>query len=159
MVTVPDTVQPFDDLEAVRRLALSAGLEDGPFEKTIASFGVRRGGALVGCVALKLDGERYSVEWLAVADGLRGKGLGSRLVDSVEHEARRRGAGRLWALARAPGFFEKLGYRRAKEGDDTDRYLANCRRCSQYQQTCWPAIMFKDLQHEATDATDISEGV
>jgi N-acetylglutamate synthase-like GNAT family acetyltransferase len=83
------------------------------------------------------------VEWLAVSEPLRGQGYGARLVVEVEREARESGAERLWALARAPDFFKKIGFRLAHEGEKGGPTLNNCIRCPQYKQNCEPAIVVK----------------
>lgn len=133
------------DYEAVRRLALGSGLEDGPFVSIVAAFGVFSGDELVGCAALKQKDSVFCVEWLAVSEPLRGRGLGSRLLSEIEREARLRGAERLWALARAPGFFMKIGFVMAGEAEKGGPTLTNCMICPQYKKTCSPAIVVKDL--------------
>lgn len=134
-----------DDFEAVRALAMRSGLEDGTFEDVAAAWGYHIGDELVGCAALKVDGPRYAVEWLAVSEGLRGKGLGRMLVGKVEAEARMRGADRIWALARAPRFFERIGFRPSSSAESGSPSMSNCLLCSQYQRSCFPAMMVKQL--------------
>ena len=138
-------LRPTNDYEAIRRLALASGLDDGTFQRTVAAFGYYLFDDLVGCASLNRDGERYSVDWLAVAERMRGKGLGDGLVGMIAKEAKRRGANRLWALARAPEFFKRIGFRRIAADDGIGPELANCLICRQYQKSCFPAIMIKDL--------------
>lgn len=133
------------DYEAVRRLALGSGLEDGPFADVVAAFGIYAGDELVGCAALKQTNSAFCVEWLAVSKPLRGRGLGSKLISEVEREAVQRGATRLWALARAPAFFQKLGFSMADKNDTGGPTLNNCMRCPQYMKNCMPAIVVKPL--------------
>lgn len=134
-----------DDYEAVRALATRSGLEDGTFEHVVTAWGYFIGDGLVGCAALKEEDGRYAVEWLAVSEGLRGKGLGRMLVGMVEAEARMRGADRVWALARAPRFFERIGYRVSTPAEAGGPMMSNCLLCSQYQRSCFPAVMVKQL--------------
>ncbi len=138
-------LRPTDDFEAIRRLALSSGLEDGTFLRTLVAFGYYLQDELVGCATLRNDGDMYSVDWLAVDERMRGKGLGSALVAVITEEARKRRATKLWALARAPVFFEKIGFRRIIADEGIGPALANCLVCRQYQKSCFPAIMIKDL--------------
>jgi len=133
------------DYEAVRRLALGSGLEDGPFVDVVAAFGVYSGDELVGCATLKQKDSSFCVEWLAVSESLRGHGLGSRLIAEVEREAVQRGAVKLWALARAPDFFKKIGFRTADATEGGAPTLVNCVRCPQYMRSCTPAIVVKSL--------------
>jgi N-acetylglutamate synthase-like GNAT family acetyltransferase len=134
-----------EDYDAVRALSLRSGLEDGTFEGVMLAYGYFIGDELFGCAALKKDGDRYAVEWLAVSEPMRGKGIGSMLVGKVEAEARMRGASRLWALARAPRFFEGLGFRVATSDESGGPTMSNCLLCSQYQRSCFPAVVVKEL--------------
>lgn len=134
-----------DDFDAVRSLALASGLEDGTFEDIVTAFGCYIHGKMVGCVALKVSGDKHSVEWLAVTDGLRRMGLGRMLVAKVESEARLRGADRIWALARAPRFFESIGFRVASPHEVGSPTMSNCFLCSQYQRSCFPAVVVKQF--------------
>lgn len=138
-------IKKTDDHELMKALALASGLEDGTFENVILSYGYFIGDQLFGCVSLKREGDRYAVEWLAVSENLRRKGIGGMLVGKVEAEARMRGADRLWALARAPRFFESIGFRVAAPGESGGPVMSNCLLCSQYQKSCFPAIVVKDL--------------
>jgi len=134
-----------DDFEGIRKLALASGLEDGTFDGIAAAFGLYSGEELVGCAALKQVEDRFSVEWLAVADCMRNRGLGSRLIRKVEDEARTRGARTLWALARAPGFFQAIGFRLVRADETGGPTLANCAKCAQFRKTCNPAIVVRSL--------------
>lgn len=133
------------DFEAVRRLALESGLEDGSFASIVAAFGLYSENDLVGCAALKQTERSFSVEWFAVSEPLRRRGLGKKLIAEIEREARLRGADRLWALARAPAFFQKLGFRLAGENEMGGPTLDNCMKCPQYMRSCNPAIVVKAL--------------
>lgn len=134
-----------DDFDGIRKLALESGLEDGPFEGIVAAFGLFSGEELVGCAALKQVSDRYSIEWLAVSDRMRNRGLGSRLIRRIEEEARSRGARVLWALARAPGFFQAIGFRLARADETGGPTLVNCANCAQFGKSCNPAIVLRFL--------------
>lgn len=74
----------------------------------------RDGNCLGGITAWRAD-ELVMVDLLWVADDCRGNGLGRRLLSAVEAEGRRLGALRVELNTfgfQAPGFYEKLGYRR-----------------------------------------------
>jgi N-acetylglutamate synthase-like GNAT family acetyltransferase len=133
------------DLEAVRRLALEAGLEDGPFEDIVFTCGFFEGENLKGCAALRDRGGVFSVEWLAVDSGMRGRGLGRLLVRRIEAESKSRGAGRIWALARAPAFFQRIGYRIVPQEESPGPTVTNCLKCRQYNSTCFPKIVTREL--------------
>jgi len=134
-----------DDYNSVRVLALRSGLEDGTFENIVTAYGYYIDSGLVGCVALKQEESKFSVEWLAVSEELRGKGIGGLLVGKIEAEAKARGAARIWALARAPRFFEKIGFRKSTMDELGGPTMSNCLLCSQFQTSCFPAVVVKDL--------------
>jgi len=72
---------------------------------------VREGGRVVGSVAVEAHGADGLLRSLAVAPEVRGRGLGSRLVEAAETAARSRGLRSLTLLTTtAAPFFEARGY-------------------------------------------------
>ena len=72
-----------------------------------------------GCDAFRM-GELALLDVLWVAESRRGTGLGACLLAQLEQDAARQGAKRLELNTfgfQAPGFYEKLGYRRFGAGD------------------------------------------
>jgi argininosuccinate lyase/amino-acid N-acetyltransferase len=134
-----------DDFEAIRGLALESGLEDGAFEDIVIAFGCYSANRLIGCAALKSLGEAFSVEWLAVDESRRKEGIGRKVVERVAAEAKSRGATQLWALARAPDFFLRVGFMLSSPEESPGPTLSGCIKCPQYQTTCHPKIVVKDL--------------
>jgi len=68
-------------------------------------------GTLVACVSLLFYTPVLAeVRSLAVADSVKGKGYGRLLVRALIEQARLRGVPTLFALTRAVGFFEKVGF-------------------------------------------------
>ena len=62
------------------------------------------------------------IEWLWLAEHLRGSGLGTRMVGAAEAEAAARGCRVVRVdthTFQAPGFYERLGYRRIGDATDT----------------------------------------
>ncbi len=142
---VPGRLSETDDHEAIRALALRSGLEDGNFEDIVSAYGFYMADELVACAALKRVGDTFSVEWLSVDEQHRKTGIGRTMVDRVAAEAKALGATRLWALARAPEFFEHIGFRRSSPEASPGPTFAGCAKCSQYDVTCFPKIVVKDL--------------
>jgi putative acetyltransferase len=74
-------------------------------------------GRPVGCVAmLKMGDGGYEVAKMTVAEGLRGSGLGKRLMQACIDEGARLGASRLYletnsSLAPAIGLYETMGFK------------------------------------------------
>lgn len=129
----------------MRGLALRAGLEDGNFDGYDASFGYFVDDILVGCAALKVKEELFTVECLAVSEEYRGRGLGRSLIGMIESEAVARGANQIWALARAPGFFMRNGYRQMDPDSPGGPSMKGCATCPQFNIACNPAIVQKML--------------
>ncbi len=66
---------------------------------------------VVGCAALAImSGDLAEIRSLAVEPEAQGLGLGRMLVQAAMGEARQLGLPKVFALTRAPGFFEKLGF-------------------------------------------------
>jgi N-acetylglutamate synthase-like GNAT family acetyltransferase len=142
------------ELDALRRLGIEAGLEPGDDrnEDIVAAWGAFEGAALVGGIALETHHGLDLVGWLAVGDSVRGRGIGRRLLGTLEDEARRRRIGELWATARAPGFFIRNGYAVAGGGAERELLLPGCFDCEQYEETCHPKIVKKGLETNTADA-------
>ena len=84
-------------------------IENKPVAVTVRDNGEVIGG-LVGWTFL---GWMF-IEMLWISDEHRGKGLGRRLVEKAESEARKRGVANVYLDTfdfQAPGFYQKLGYR------------------------------------------------
>lgn len=142
------------ELDALRQLGIAAGLEPGDdhTDDIVAAWGAFDDGDLVGGIALETHHGLDLVGWLAVGDDVRGRGIGRRLLTTLEDEARRRRIAELWATARAPGFFIRNGYAVAGGGAERELLLPGCFDCDQYQKTCHPKIVRKGLEKSADDA-------
>ena len=69
------------------------------------------GGNLVGVAGLEVYGSNALLRSLAVDAEYRSRGLGAKLVDAIETEARARGVTAFYLLTTtAAPFFERLGY-------------------------------------------------
>ncbi len=102
-----------DDLPAVAALLAAAGLPHADLTAAhLARFRVTRGGGeILGGVGLEVYGRWGLVRSLAVAPEARGAGLGGRLVEAVENDARALGLDALVLLTTtAEGFFAARGY-------------------------------------------------
>jgi N-acetylglutamate synthase-like GNAT family acetyltransferase len=133
------------DFCAMLSLARESGLESNHLTGVVSAYGFYLDGRLVGCVALKKDDNLFMVECLAVAESMRGRGLGRTLVARIEKEAGANGAKKLWAIARQPRFFERIGYRVSSASDPGALKNDDCRTCPQFGKSCCPAIVVKDL--------------
>ena len=78
-------------------------------------------GSLAAGVSAHAWGGCMQVELLWVADERRGEGLGTKLMDAVEEEARRIGCSMIYLDTfsyQAPGFYEKRGFQIAGTIED-----------------------------------------
>jgi GNAT superfamily N-acetyltransferase len=85
------------------------GLSPGVDLVVMARAGEAFAGGLIGETG---NGTAF-IELLYVAEPFRGTGLGSRLLDAAEEEARRRGMAQVYLdtfTFQAPGFYAKRGY-------------------------------------------------
>ncbi len=145
-------VRRTDDLAALRRLGVAAGLEDSgrDDEGILAAWGACDGERLVGAIVLERLGELDTVNWMAVDKGYRGRGIARQLFAALAREAERRGMTRLWVTARPPGFFRGLGFVEAGPGPETEQLLGGCLTCGQYESGCRPQALVKDLGDRPT---------
>ena len=92
-----------------RELTITAG-----FITAHPVFAACRGGEVVGCYALAIDGGKASLEHMWVLPGEIGNGVGRRLFRHAVAEARRRGAAELEIVSdpHAAGFYARMGARR-----------------------------------------------
>ena len=91
---------------------------------------------LLGAGALHRYGPGLAeVRSLAVASGHEGRGLGRRLLAALVRRARAEGVGRLIALTRVPGFFEKSGFERSSLDALPEKVSRDCRFCPR-QDSC-----------------------
>lgn len=134
-------------MAAIRRLGVACGLDDSARgdEDVYAAWGGFEGDDLVGAIVLERLLDLDTVNWMAVDEAHRGRGLASRLYAALEREARERGMLRLWVTARAPGFFVAQGYRPVAPGAQAETLLGECPQCEQYGRGCTPQALFKDL--------------
>ncbi len=66
---------------------------------------------------------------LAVAEGAKRNGLGMAIGRALIEEARGRGVPKLFALTRATGFFQKLGFELSLEERFPEKVWRDCRLC------------------------------
>jgi len=95
------------------------GYDDG---RSLSCFLRDEEGALVAGIDGFTWGGYAKIEWLWLAEHLRGAGLGQRLVEAAEAEAAARGCRVVRVdthTFQAPGFYEGLGYQRVGEAVDT----------------------------------------
>ena len=103
------------------------------------------GGRVIGCVALHFyTPSAAEVRSLAVEARCKGQGLGRKMVEEIEREAREHGLSSLFAFTYIPAFFRKLGYDEVERGELPLKAWKDCLRCPKFQ-CCDETAMLKIL--------------
>ena len=102
--------------------------------------------AVLGCVSLlHYPSGLVEVRSLAVADGVRGLGIGGRLVAALLEEARRRGIGTLFALTRVVAFFARFGFVAVEKERFPEKVWRDCWQCP-VRDACDETAMVLELE-------------
>lgn len=141
-------IAPLDDLVAMRRLGMACGLEDEGRgdEGILAAWGAFAGDRLVGALCLERQSGLDTVNWMAVDESFRRRGIAAALYAELEGAAGRLGMRRLWVTARAPGFFLAQGFEPVPPSAERGLLLGGCLECGQYGRECDPQALTKGLQ-------------
>jgi amino-acid N-acetyltransferase len=103
------------------------------------------GEQVAGCGALHFyslaSGE---VRSLAVHEAAHGHGVGRKVVEALEVEARQFGLKSLFAFTYVPDFFRKIGFREVERGELPLKAWKDCLRCPKFQ-CCDEIAMVKSL--------------
>ncbi|MDR1953269.1 MAG: GNAT family N-acetyltransferase [Clostridiales Family XIII bacterium] len=100
------------------------------------------GNLVGGCVLARREGE-FICDGIAIAPQLRAGGLGKRLLDILIGEVGDRGGERLYLVAKAPGFFARIGFIPVERTSAPNFF--ECFTCPQYGKTCFPEVMKLEL--------------
>ena len=85
------------------------------------------------------QGDDYLVAGCALA-----KRQGRILVNKVISEVKKLGGKRIYLVARAPGFFRKLGFE-AIDPSEAPNFF-ECKQCPQYGVSCHPEVMKLEIE-------------
>ena len=98
---------------------------------------------VAGCVLAQREG-RYIIDGIAVDKPMRKTGIGKILVDKVISEVKERGGDSIYLVARAPGFFKKLGFTVINPTEAPNFF--ECKQCPQYRVSCHPEVMKLEIR-------------
>ena len=102
------------------------------------------GRSLTGVSALGISWEDLAeIRSLAVSEDHRGKGLGSRLVETCLEEARVLGLKRVFVLSYVPDFFKKMGFKEVEKSVLPHKIWADCLRCPKFPDCDETALMIQ----------------
>jgi amino-acid N-acetyltransferase len=91
------------------------------------------GDEVVGCCAVQVcTDDLAEIKGLAVAPSQQGKGLGRRLVEACEEQARLQGVPRVFCLTYVPEFFGKMGYHLVDKVSLPHKVWNECLFCNKY---------------------------
>jgi len=102
-------------------------------------------GQVVGCVAVDIFwSDLAEVKSLAVADDRRGQGIGRRLVEAAETDARKLGVRKLFALTYEKEFFLSRGFVTIDRDTLPEKVWRECISCPKFD-ACDEIAMIKNL--------------
>ena len=85
---------------------------------------------IVGCCAFSISWEDLSeIKSLAVTPGYRRQGLGKKLVEVCQDEAKKLGIKKVFVLTYIPKFFKKLGFKEISKEILPHKVWSECIRC------------------------------
>jgi amino-acid N-acetyltransferase len=101
---------------------------------------------IVGCGALHFyTPQSGEIRSLAVEPGLKTRGIGRLLVETLEAEAREHDLVSIFAFTYVDGFFRKLGFAEVDRGELPLKAWKDCLRCPKFQ-ACDEIAMVKLLK-------------
>ena len=90
-------------------------------------------GEIVACATLLIyTSELGEIRSLAVSKGYMKQGLGIKLIEKLEDDARTIGLSKLMALTYEVGFFEKYGYRVVEMSELPEKVWGACINCPKF---------------------------
>ena len=93
------------------------------------------GDRVVGCAALHIDwGDLAEVRTVCVADEMRGRGIGEKLVRALIEEAAGLGIEKVFCLTDQPGWFARLGFGPIDKGELPHKVWRDCVHCPIFTQ-------------------------
>lgn len=94
---------------------------------------------LAGAVFLAMRQGEYIIDGIAVDPEFRNINAGKILLEAAIEEVKKRGGTNVYLVARAPGFFRKMGFETYYEEDAP--FFFECLSCPQYNVSCFPEVM------------------
>ena len=92
-------------------------------------------GEIVGCGALHIVWEDLAeIRSLAVQTSCQGKGIGTRLVETLLEESRAMGVKKVFVLTFRPVLFERQGFEQMEKNLLPHKIWADCIRCTRFPE-------------------------
>jgi amino-acid N-acetyltransferase len=97
----------------------------------------KAGEGLVGVCSLNISWEDIGeIRSLAVVEGSREKGIGSRLVQACLSEATELGLSKVFVLTLIDGYFARFGFKEVEKSSLPHKIWADCIRCPKFPDHC-----------------------
>ena len=100
-------------------------------------------GRLLGGCVLQYKSDCFVLEDLAVVEDQRCAGIGQKLMQIALDEAVSRGATEIWGCAKVPAYYLSKGWHEMDRA--TSPQISHCQSCEQFNSTCFPCIIRKEL--------------
>ncbi len=131
------------NFERIAKFFMDNGLEFSENEPVptdmIDTWEIVKDDFLIGAITLsKREGE-FIIDGIAVDETYRKKDVGTYLLDIAIDKIKQLGGNTLFLVARAPGFFKKLGFENVSREDAP--LFFECFTCPQYGNGCSPEVL------------------
>ncbi|GJM79543.1 N-acetyltransferase [Paenibacillus timonensis] len=143
---IADVEPLYNMIEGYARRGIMLPRSRAVLERQIKDFVVAEvDGEVVGCGSLcKLGEELVEIRSLGIAEGHKGKGLGSMLVGQLVEEARRQAIPKVMALTYEVSFFVKNGFAVVDKEIFPEKVWTDCVNCAK-QHCCDEIAVLKIL--------------
>ncbi|GIP51662.1 N-acetyltransferase [Paenibacillus vini] len=144
--TIEDVEPIYIMIENYSRQGIMLPRSRAVLERQIHDFVVAEiDGIVVGCGSLcKLGEELVEIRSLGIAEGYKGRGLGSMLVEQLVHEAKKRSLFKVMALTYEVSFFLKNGFTVVEKEIFPEKVWTDCVNCAK-QHACDEIAVLKIL--------------
>ncbi|MDR2609952.1 MAG: GNAT family N-acetyltransferase [Clostridiales Family XIII bacterium] len=145
---MPFEIKPTDEYERLVPFFIAQGLEfseedEVPTDIVSCYIAEYPDTTIAGAAVLALREGEYICDGIATDEAARGAGLGRALLETLLADVRARSGGKLFLVARAPGFFAKHGFTPVPRAAAPNFF--ECFTCPQYNVTCFPEVMRRTL--------------
>jgi amino-acid N-acetyltransferase len=96
-------------------------------------FIYEKNGDMLGCCALHVTWiDLAEIRSLVVVEEFRGKGIGTKILNSCLDDARNLAIKKVFALTYKPGFFERNGFHRVEKHELPQKVWLECVKCIKF---------------------------
>jgi len=116
------------------------------YERIREFFVYRRNGRVVGAASLSICWEDLAeIRSVAVKKSQAGRGVGKKLLEACEEEARQLGIKKVFVLTYIPEYFKKFGYKTVNRAKLPHKIWKDCVNCPKFPD-CGEVPMVKEIR-------------